>query len=63
MGNKNTGTRSNCIDPGYFCPTAATREGSLQVEFGSKEYRLPRLTRAWTHLAGRLAGVEVVPAV
>ena len=41
------------------------REGYLQVELAQYEYRLPRLTRAWTHLArqaggkGSLSGVGV----
>ena len=34
-----------------FAQHAATREGALQVELAQYEYRLPRLTRAWTHLA------------
>lgn len=38
-----------------FAQHAATREGALQVELAQYEYRLPRLTRAWTHLA-RQAG-------
>ena len=44
-----------------FAQHARTREGSLQVELAQYEYRLPRLTRAWTHLArqsgGRAGGV------
>jgi GTP-binding protein HflX len=38
-----------------FAQHANTSEGALQVELAQYEYRLPRLTRAWTHLA-RLAG-------
>ncbi|MGD2027212.1 MAG: GTPase HflX, partial [Anaerolineales bacterium] len=34
-----------------FAQHAHTHEGSLQVELAQYEYRLPRLTRAWTHLA------------
>ncbi|MFZ2362724.1 MAG: GTPase HflX, partial [Anaerolineae bacterium] len=34
-----------------FARHAHTREGALQVELAQYEYRLPRLTRAWTHLA------------
>ena len=34
-----------------FAQHAQTSEGSLQVELAQYEYRLPRLTRAWTHLA------------
>jgi GTP-binding protein HflX len=44
-----------------FAQHARTREGALQVELAQYEYRLPRLTRAWTHLArqtgGRAGGV------
>lgn len=34
-----------------FAQHAHTREGMLQVELAQLEYRLPRLTRMWTHLA------------
>lgn len=39
-----------------FAQHANTREGSLQVELAYYEYRLPRLTRAWTHLARQGGG-------
>lgn len=39
-----------------FAQHAATREGILQVELAQYEYRLPRLTRAWTHLARQAGG-------
>lgn len=39
-----------------FAQHASTREGSLQVELAQYEYRLPRLTRAWTHLARQAGG-------
>jgi GTP-binding protein HflX len=39
-----------------FAQHAATREGSLQVELAQYEYRLPRLSRAWTHLARQAGG-------
>jgi GTP-binding protein HflX len=39
-----------------FARHARTREGSLQVELAQLEYRLPRLTRAWTHLARQTGG-------
>jgi GTP-binding protein HflX len=39
-----------------FALHAATREGALQVELAQYEYRLPRLTRAWTHLARQAGG-------
>jgi GTP-binding protein HflX len=38
-----------------FSQHARTREGMQQVELAQLEYRLPRLTRAWTHLRARLA--------
>jgi len=39
-----------------FAQHAHTREGQLQVELAQYEYRLPRLTRAWTHLARQTGG-------
>jgi GTP-binding protein HflX len=39
-----------------FARHAHTREGALQVELAQLEYRLPRLTRAWTHLARQAGG-------
>lgn len=39
-----------------FAQHATTREGALQVELAQYEYRLPRLTRAWTHLARQAGG-------
>lgn len=42
-----------------FAQHARTREGALQVELAQYEYRLPRLTRQWTHLA-RQAGSGAV---
>jgi GTP-binding protein HflX len=39
-----------------FSQHASTREGALQVELAQYEYRLPRLTRAWTHLARQAGG-------
>ena len=39
-----------------FAQHAQTREGCLQVELAQYEYRLPRLTRAWTHLARQAGG-------
>jgi len=39
-----------------FAQHANTREGELQVELAQYEYRLPRLTRAWTHLARQAGG-------
>jgi len=39
-----------------FANHARTREGQLQVELAQYEYRLPRLTRMWTHLARQAGG-------
>lgn len=39
-----------------FAQHANTREGALQVELAQYEYRLPRLTRQWTHLARQAGG-------
>lgn len=39
-----------------FAQHAHTREGALQVELAQCQYRLPRLTRAWTHLARQAGG-------
>lgn len=40
-----------------FAQHARTREGFLQVELAQYEYRLPRLTRQWTHLARQAGGM------
>jgi len=42
-----------------FAQHARTREGALQVELAQYEYRLPRLTRRWTHLARQAGGSSV----
>jgi GTP-binding protein HflX len=39
-----------------FAEHARTKEGQLQVELAQYEYRLPRLTRMWTHLARQTGG-------
>ena len=41
-----------------FAQHADTREGMLQVELAQYKYRLPRLTRAWTHLARQTGGAS-----
>ena len=41
-----------------FARHANTREGALQVELAQYEYRLPRLTRQWTHLARQAGGAS-----
>jgi GTP-binding protein HflX len=42
-----------------FAQHANTREGALQVELAQYEYRLPRLTRQWTHLARQAGGGSI----
>jgi GTP-binding protein HflX len=39
-----------------FARRAQTHEGRLQVELAQLEYRLPRLTRMWTHLSRQARG-------
>jgi len=39
-----------------FAMHASTREGALQVELAQYAYRLPRLTRLWTHLSRQAVG-------
>ncbi len=39
-----------------FAQHARTSDGMLQVSLAQYEYRLPRLTRAWTHLARQAGG-------
>lgn len=39
-----------------FAQHAHTSDGILQVALAQNEYRLPRLTRAWTHLARQAGG-------
>ncbi len=39
-----------------FARRARTHEGRLQVELAQLEYRLPRLTRLWTHLSRQAGG-------
>lgn len=39
-----------------FAQRAQTHEGRLQVELAQLEYRLPRLTRMWTHLSRQGVG-------
>ena len=39
-----------------FAQHARTHEGRLQVQLAQYEYRLPRLTRLWTHLARQVGG-------
>ncbi len=39
-----------------FARRAQTREGRLQVELAQLQYRLPRLTRMWSHLSRQAGG-------
>ncbi len=39
-----------------FAQHASTHAGALQVELAQYKYRLPRLTKAWTHLARQAGG-------
>ena len=39
-----------------FAANARSHEGKIQVELAQLEYRLPRLTRMWTHLARQAGG-------
>ncbi len=41
-----------------FAQHARTREGAVQVELAQYQYRLPRLTRQWTHLARQAGGAS-----
>lgn len=41
-----------------FAQHAHSREGALQVQLAQYQYRLPRLTRAWTHLARQAGGAS-----
>jgi GTP-binding protein HflX len=42
-----------------FAQHAHTKEGALQVSLAQYEYRLPRLTRQWTHLVRQAGGGAV----
>ncbi|MCD4673540.1 MAG: GTPase HflX [Anaerolineaceae bacterium] len=58
---KKFGTKVRVIDRtalilDIFAQHAKTREGILQVQLAQYEYLLPRLTRAWTHLARQSGG-------
>lgn len=58
---KEFGTKARVIDRttlilDIFAQHAHTREGQLQVELAQYEYLLPRLTRAWSHLARQAGG-------
>jgi len=59
--NKRLGNEIKVLDRSalildIFAQHARTKEGYLQVELAQYEYRLPRLTRQWTHLARQAGG-------
>lgn len=56
MGEKVTVLDRTGLILDIFAQHASTREGSLQVELAQYEYRKPRLTRQWTHLARQAGG-------
>ncbi len=58
LGDKVQVTDRTALILDIFAQHAHTREGYLQVELAQYEYRLPRLTRAWTHLARQTGGAS-----
>jgi GTPase len=56
LGEKVTVLDRTALILDIFAQHASTREGSLQVELAQYEYRKPRLTRMWTHLARQAGG-------
>ncbi len=56
LGDKIQITDRTALILDIFAQHAHTSEGYLQVELAQYEYRLPRLTRAWTHLARQTGG-------
>jgi GTPase len=58
LGDKIQVTDRTALILDIFAQHAHTREGYLQVELAQYEYRLPRLTRAWTHLARQTGGAS-----
>jgi GTPase len=58
LGDKIQVTDRTALILDIFGQHARTREGYLQVELAQYEYRLPRLTRAWTHLARQGGGAS-----
>lgn len=56
MGEKITVLDRTGLILDIFAQHASTREGALQVELAQYEYRKPRLTRQWTHLARQAGG-------
>jgi len=56
FGNKVKVIDRTALSLDIFAQHADTAEGKLQVELAQLHYRLPRLTRAWTHLARQAGG-------
>ncbi len=56
LGDKTRVLERTALILDIFAQHARTREGSLQVELAQYEYRLPRLTRGWTHLVRQAGG-------
>jgi GTP-binding protein HflX len=56
LGNKIKVLDRTALILDIFAQHARTSEGALQVELAQYEYRLPRLTRMWTHLARQAGG-------
>lgn len=56
FGNKTKVIDRTALILDIFALHADTSEGKLQVELAQLHYRLPRLTRAWTHLARQAGG-------
>ena len=50
--------RSDDAHSGHFAQHATTKEGRLQVELAQHEYRLPRLSHAWSHLERQAGGAS-----
>jgi GTP-binding protein HflX len=58
LGDKIQVTDRTALILDIFAQHANTSDGHLQVELAQYEYRLPRLTRAWTHLARQGGGAS-----
>ncbi len=56
FGNKTKVIDRTALILDIFAQHADTSEGKLQVELAQLNYRLPRLTRAWTHLTRQAGG-------
>jgi GTPase len=56
LGNETKVLDRSALILDIFAKHANSHEGALQVELAQYEYRLPRLTRQWTHLARQAGG-------